>query len=129
MRKIITLFAICLLLAACKKEINHEEIVANAAQQYYSYLMNGDYEAFVDGTYRADTIRPAYRQQLLDNMKMFVAQQQEEHQGIKSFTVKRVELDSLITKADVFLILTYGDSCKEEVLLPMVQHEGLWYLR
>ncbi len=128
MRKII-MFAICLLVAACKKEINHEEIAANAAQQYYSYLMNGDYEAFVDGTYRADTIRPAYRQQLLDNMKMFVAQQQEEHQGIKSFTVKRVELDSLITKADVFLILTYGDSCKEEVLLPMVQHEGLWYLR
>ncbi len=128
-RKIAVLCLALMALSSCKKEVNHEEVVSAAAKQYYSYLLSGDYESFVDGTWHADSLRPAYRLQLLENAKMFMAQQRKEHGGIKDVEVKTVDVDSLLTRADVFLELSYGDGGREEVLLPMVCHDGLWYLR
>ena len=43
--------------------------------------------------------------------------------------VKKVDIDSLRVKADVFLILTYGDNGTEQVLLPMVKDGELWYMK
>ena len=36
-------------------------------------------------------------------------------------TVRRV--------ANVFIVFAYGDSTTEEVLVPMVLHKGVWYMR
>ncbi len=119
---------LCLLIASCGN-VSQEELAGNAAKQYYSYLLNGDYEAFVDGTYRPDTLRKAYRDQLIENAKMFVGQQEKEHQGINSIELKAVQLDTARHSAKVFLILTYGDNTKEEILLPMVEHDELWYMK
>ncbi len=119
---------LCLLLSCCGN-VSKEELAGNAAKQYYSYLLTGDYEAFVDGTYRPDTLRKAYRDQLIENAKMLVGQQQEERQGIKSVELKAVQLDTARHSAEVFLILTYGDQSREEILLPMVEHDELWYMK
>lgn len=120
-----------LLLLSCggKKEDNQAEIAGNAARQYYSYLLAGDCGAFVDGTCRKDSIREEYRDQLIDNARMFVAQQQDEHKGIKSVEVKHVDIDTTRTRADVFLVLAYGDKTSEQVLVPMVKSDGLWYMK
>ena len=131
MRNLLITTTALFLLLSCggKKEDNQAEIAGNAAQQYYSYLLAGDYDAFVDGTCRKDSVRPEYRAQLIENMRMFMAQQKKEHQGIKSVAVKKVDIDSLRVKADVFLILTYGDNGTEQVLLPMVKDGELWYMK
>ena len=121
---------VCLLFScAGKEEDNQAEIAGNAARQYYSYLLAGNCDAFVDGTCRKGSIRKEYREQLIENARMFIAQQKEDHNGMKAVEVKRVDIDSLHTSANVFLILTYGDKTSEQVLLPMVKSNGLWYMK
>lgn len=133
MKRILTITAIASLMFSCtqKQEDNQAELAGNAAKQYYSYLLNGDYDSFIDGTLRQDSIlREEYRTQLLENARMFVAQQQKEHQSIKSVSVKKVDLDSVKgNAANVFLILNYGDKGSEQVLMPMVKSGGLWYMK
>ena len=131
MKKILNLavlFVVVCVVASCGKA-KPEEIVAKAAEQYYSYLLEGKYEAFVDGCYQQDTIRAVYRQQLIENAKMFVGQQKTEHQGIKSVEVANVEVDTAAHTANVFLRLSYGDGGSEQVLLPMVEKDKLWMMR
>lgn len=131
MRGLVVAATAVLLLLSCggKKEDNQAEIAGNAARQYYSYLLAGDCGAFVDGTCRKDSIRAEYREQLIENARMFIAQQQDEHKGIKAVDVKYVDIDTLRTRADVFLVLAYGDKSTEQVLVPMVKNNGLWYMR
>ncbi len=131
MKRILTIAAVACLMFSCtqKQEDNQAELAGNAAKQYYTYLLKGNYDAFVDGTYRKDSIRQEYRMQLLENARMFVAQQKKEHQGITSVSVKKVDVDTLKTSANVFLILNYGDKGVEQVLLPMVKKDNLWYMR
>ena len=106
-----------------------EELVAKTAEQYYSYLLNGDYEAFVDGCYQPDTIRKAYRLQLVENAKMFIDQQRKEHEGIQAFQVVDVQIDTAAHTANVFIDLTFGNGTNEQILLPMVQKDDLWMMR
>ncbi len=131
MKKVLSLavlFIALLLVTSCGKA-KPEEIAAKAAEQYYSYLLDGKYEAFVDGCFQQDTIRDVYRQQLIENAKMFVAQQKAEHNGIKSFEVAGAEVDTAAHTANVFLVLTYGDGGSEQILLPMVEKDELWMMR
>jgi hypothetical protein len=128
-RKILFCAVISLFFAACKKEINQEEVMAQAAKQYYTYLLQGNYEAWVDGFYRKDSIREAYRSQLIDNAKMFISQQKAVNGGIKSVDVRSTELDTVRQVANVFLTLNYENTGKEQVVMPMIYKNGLWYMR
>ena len=105
------------------------DVAAQAAKQYYDYLLEGKYEAFVDGKFRPDSIPGSYRDQLIMNMKMFIGQQEREHRGIKETRVVNAEADTARHEANVFLVFCYGDSTVEEVLVPMVESKGIWYLR
>ena len=62
---------------ACN-QADPSDVAAHAAKQYYDYLLEDKYEAFVDGQYRPDSIPASYREQLIVNAKMFVGQQKEE---------------------------------------------------
>ncbi len=105
------------------------ELAGQAAKVYYEQLLKGDYDSFVDGTYRPDSIPPDYRRQLVDNAKMFVGRQQDEHQGIKRVQVVSAVADTAHHTATVFLGLAYGDSVAEQVAVPMVEHGGVWYMQ
>lgn len=105
------------------------EVAGRVAKQYYEGLLRGDYDGFVDGTWQAEPIPAGYRSQLVDNAKMFVERQQQEHRGILEVRVANAEVDAQPSLANVFLVFCYGDSTAEEVLVPMVQHDGIWYLR
>ncbi|MCD8305926.1 MAG: hypothetical protein LUC49_04610 [Prevotella sp.] len=126
-------FALCAVvvafLSSCKKEIKTEDVVKGVAEQYCAYLLGGDYGAYVDATYRTETLGEDERTELIDNLKMFAAQQQKERQGITKAEVSKVEVSADDDTADVFLLITYGDSTQEQVLQPMVKRGGLWYLR
>ena len=83
MRKAFILLAFCSIIAGCKnEEIKPEEVALQAAKVYYDQLLHGDYAAFVDGMNMNDTVVPAYREQLITNMKMYLGQQKKEHMGI-----------------------------------------------
>lgn len=117
------------LVAGCKKPVDQAEVVGQVAKTCYDYLLRGEYEAFVDCAWHEDSIRPFYRTQLVENAKMFMAQQKKEHNGISSAEVLEVKIDTAEHAANVFMRLHYGDKTSERVLLPMVEHEGTWYMR
>ena len=128
---LLPLFLCVMALASSCSESKRDEakVVGNAAKLYYEYLLQGKYEAYVDGFYRPDSIPDGYRSQLIDNAKMFVGSQKEEHQGIKEINVGHVKVDTTQHIANVFLILTYGDKGKEQVVVPMIQKKGMWLMR
>lgn len=114
---------------SCQKK-NSDEEAANAAKQYYEQLLSGDYDSFISGMNLSDNVPDGYREQLLTNTKMFVAQQEQEHHGIKDIRVVRAELDSSGITAQVFLMFAYGDSTSEEILVPMIiQGNGKWLMQ
>ena len=117
------------LLAACSAGPSPSDVAAQAAKVYYKNLLKGDYAAFVDGHYRPDSIPRSYREQLIANAKMFIGQQQTERRGIKEIRIVRAKADTALHVANVFMMFAYGDSTNEEVLIPMVEHKGVWYLR
>ncbi len=125
------LFGILLpvLLASCRTNADSEKEVKRVAEQCYSYLLNGNYEAYVDAAYHAAPLRAEERAERIDNLKMFAAKEQEERKGIISAEASRAEVSLEDSCADVFLLLTYGDGTREQVLLPLVRRRGLWYLR
>lgn len=117
------------LLCACQETPSQSDIAARAAKAYYDQLLEGKYEQFVDGHYQPDSIPAVYREQLVANAKMFIGQQQKEHRGICQVNVVRADVDTAAHAAHVFLTFLYGDSTSEEVVVPMVFQDGLWYLR
>ena len=118
-----------LLAVACSSGPDPGEVAAQAAKEYYTQLLAGKYEHYVDGFYRPDSIPASYRRQLIDNAKMFVGQQKDERRGILDVRVVNAVADTTKRSANVFLIFAYGDSTSEEVVVPMVQHRGVWYMR
>ena len=128
MKKLLYLF-VAMVIVACSSTPDQGEVAARAAKQYYGYLLQGNIASFVDGHYRPDSIPDTYREQLITNTKMYVNQQNEEHRGIKDIRIVDTKTDMQKHAANVFLVLSYGDSTSEEIVVPMVESDGVWYLR
>ncbi len=130
MKRIFILVLGILTLVSCgKEEIKPGDVALQAAKAYYDQLLAGDYDAFVDGTLKGDSVSPAYRQQLVLNMQMFMERQKKEHKGIVSLTPMRAVADTAKHVAEAFLSVTYADSVREEIVVPMVEKKGIWYMR
>ena len=110
-------------------EMNMQRKNYKRAKQYYDQLVEGRYADFVDAHYQPDSIPASYREQLVANARMFMGQQQAEHRGIKEVRIAHAMADTASHQASVFLVLCYGDSTSEEVLVPMVERRGTWLLR
>ena len=122
--------SLVLSLAACKQEApGPGQLAAVAAKGYYDLLLEGKYEDFVAGTHRPDSIPESYRAQLVLNARMFVEQQEAERRGMKKVDVISAKADSTGSVADVFLSVVYGDSTKEQIVVPMVHEKGKWLMR
>ncbi|MDD6518253.1 MAG: hypothetical protein PUF63_10105, partial [Prevotella sp.] len=102
---------------------------AQTAQNYYTQLLKGDYQAFVAGRYQPHALPPGYQEQLVANAKMYVVQQQEAHKGIVRVKALDARADTSRQVANVFLNLTFGDRTTEEIVVPMVEKKGVWYMR
>ena len=115
-------------LVACSKP-DASEVAGQTAKLYYDYLLQGRYSEFVDGMNFPDSIPEQYRSQLVDNAKMYIAQQKKEHRGIQSVECLQAQADTAKHEANVFLSFTYLDGNVEQVLVPMVERNGIWYMR
>ena len=109
--------------------VTQEERAALAARGYYQHLLQGQYEEFLQGRVGADSLPEDYREQLLVGYKQFMAGQQREHRGIREVQVGNARTDSVLHYTSVFLILCYGDSTQEEIVVPMVEHNGRWKMK
>ena len=110
--------------------LSPEQQAALAAEGYYRHLIAGEYDQFLEGRAGADSLPDSYREQLLTGYRQFMAQQQEKHDGITAVSVSNVRTDSLDHYTSVFLLLCYGDSTQEEIVVPMVDTgDGRWRMR
>ena len=131
-RGIVALMAVCLSLFCffgCSQP-TPEELASLAAKGYYDHLIHGEYEQFLEGVdqphYRS---KEDYRAQLLDTYKQFMAQQQTAHRGILEVRVSNANTDTIQRYTNVFLVLCYGDSTNEEIVVPMVEQQGRWRMK
>ena len=110
--------------------LSPEQQAALAAEGYYRHLLAGEYEQFLQGRVGSDSLPEAYREQLLTGYRQFMAQQQDKHGGITAVSVSSVRTDSLDAYTSVFLLLCYGDSTQEEIVVPMVDAgDGRWRMK
>ena len=113
----------------CSSEPTAEERAAQAAKTYYDHLVAGRYDEFLEGRAGADSLPADYREQLLVSCQQFMAQQTKAHQGISDVRISNARTDSLVGYTSVFLRLCYGDSLQEEIVVPMVEHNGRWCMK
>jgi hypothetical protein len=135
MKSIITIYisicVLCSIVLSCShdKTVDEAELAAIAAKGYYDELLMEHYDAFVSGRYQPEAIPASYREQLVANAKMFVGQQKEERHGIKSVEINNANLDSLTRTVNVFLLINYGDRTSEQIVVPMIKHKNVWYMK
>ena len=127
MRKLISI-VVLVIVAACSTPTK-EELASLAAKGYYQHLIDGDYDHFLEGRVMADSLPDDYRSQLIDGYAQFLAQQQKARGGINEVRVSRAFTDSTQQYTSVLLVLCYGDSTTEEVVVPMVEHNGRWMMK
>lgn len=122
------LMIVALCLTACS-EPSPEELASLAAEGFYRHLVAGEYEKFLEGKAGSDSLPADYREQLLVGYKQFMAQQQATHQGIRGIQTTNARPDSTLQLMQVFLLVEYGDSTQEEIVVPMVEHDGRWRMK
>ena len=109
-----------------------EEMASLAAKGYYEHLMRGEYRQFLEGKYFVplDTIGTIDRMEEHEvNLRQFMAQQEKVHHGIREVRISNAKTDTVQKVTNVFLVLCYGDSINEEVVVPMVEREGKWRMK
>ena len=117
------------LFVACSGEIDQEQLVANTALLYCQYLIDGKYDDFVSGIDLRVQPATGYAEQLRDNAKMFVAAQARTRGGLVGINVAGAEVSPKEHTAAAFILLHYADSTTEQVVLPMVERDGVWLMR
>ena len=129
------MIALLAALAACGSATK-EELASLAAKGYYDHLIHGEYEQFYegmdqrtlpDGTALSD--EAAYRSQMLDNLRQFMARQAQEHRGVLEVRVSNATTDTVQQLTNVFLVLCFADSTNEEIVVPMVERQGTWRMK
>ena len=131
----LVLLVLLVLLASCGSATK-EELASLAAKGYYDHLIHGEYEQFYegldqrtlpDGTTLSDD--DAYRSQMLDNLRQFMAQQEQAHRGVLEVRVSNAATDTMQQLTNVFLVLCFADSTNEEIVVPMVERHGAWRMK
>ncbi|MBQ8486927.1 MAG: hypothetical protein IJ533_04680 [Prevotella sp.] len=126
----VSLLVLCILLFSLQcARLTPEQQASLAAQGYYHHLAAGQCEQFLEGRVGADSLPADYREQLLAGCRQFLSQQQKAHQGIADVRVSNARTDSLDGYTSVFLLLCYGDSTQEEIVVPMVERGGRWCMK
>ena len=129
MMKRLAIFVLLPLLLCTCSNTTKEEQAMQAASTYFSALLRGDYEKFLDGRPFARQLPGSYREQLITAYQQYLYQQQQSHGGLTSVEPRRAALDSTLAVMQVFLLCHYADSTTEEIVIPMVEQEGQWKMK
>jgi hypothetical protein len=106
-----------------------EELASLAAKGYYEHLAAGEYDAYLEGVNGVKDAPDDYKSQYRIAAEQYVKRVNQLHQGIKMVEVSSAKTDSMLHCTNVFLVLTFGDSSREEICVPMVEAEGVFRMR
>ena len=110
--------------------VSSEELASLAAKGYYEHLIHGEYEQFLEGKAGMKSHEGnEYWGQLLDNCHQFMSQQEKSHRGVREVRVVNAKTDTIQKYMNVFMVLCFGDSTNEEIVVPMVEHNGRWFMK
>lgn len=124
------MLAVVLAMSACGgKETSREDYAAMSAKAYYDSLVAGGYAYFTDGFAGNDSLPPHYREQLVVNMKQYILGQKQLHDGVDSVRIVSAKTDSVTNVTNVFLMLCFSDSIKKEIVVPMIERDGVWKMK
>ena len=128
MKSLLWVVSTLLVVASCSGPTS-EELASLAAKGYYDHLIHGEYDEFLEGKAGVEGLSDNYRNQLLTTYRQFMAQQNQAHHGIREVRISRATTDTIQHLTNVFLVLCYGDSVNEEIVVPMVEQGRGWRMR
>jgi hypothetical protein len=99
------------------------------AKECYEALYANRPADFIKGRAGVASMPSDYCEQLLAACRCHLRQVDSLRQGVRSVSVSRAERDTSLHVVEVFLLLTYGDGSREEVVVPMVEHNGQWKMK
>lgn len=111
---------------ACSRKDDGEQ-ARRAAMSYYECLIDGRYEEYVNGIAYSDSMTDVYRSQMVDLVAQFAAREKKAHGGVIAAQALRDTVSGDV--ASVFLEVLFGDSTREEVVVPMVKCGGEWKMQ
>ena len=123
---------ISFLLAACSsggKGSGLQPPTAKEVMEYYELYRSGNYAEYVKAMQSCDDKPADFCKQMADALKQHAARIKEEKGGTVSAEFLRTELHAEHFAADAYLSVTYGDSTKEEIVLPLVFWQEKWRLK
>ena len=126
MKKAIVYCLLSVCLFACKKGLMTHEAACEAAEEFYSMLIEGDYKGFVEGYVDAENMPEDFRSQLADATAQFMAKD-----DMRSLCRVEATSDSLSedSTAYVMLQLHFNDSTSEQVGLSLILTEDGWKMK
>ena len=126
MKKAIVYCLLSVCLFACKKGLMTHEAAREAAEEFYSMLIEGDYKGFVEGYADAENMPEDFRRQLTDATAQFMAKD-----DMRSLISVEATSDSIgeDSTAYVMLQLHFSDSTSEQVGLSLVLQEDVWKMK
>jgi len=101
----------------------------DAAQRFYSELIEGRYEKFVEAQDYADSMPQSYHEQMSAVMKLHVLNIKGKRGGIISAEATADTLIECDSSACVFLNVLFSDSLTEQICIPLVFRQNRWKLR
>lgn len=131
MRRMALACVAALVLAACggssSDEAQRKEVRA-MANRSYAHLVAGDLDGYLQCIHDYDSLLPEFQTQLRDLFAQYLDQEQRLRGGLMGHrVVGDTLLDSL--SATAFVEVSFGDSTREVVSLPLVRSHGRWMLR
>lgn len=126
LRKRLTGVGLLIFLVACSRGFMTHEAVREAAEGYYSMLINGDYKDFVEGYADAGSMPGSFRAQLEDAIAQFMSDGNMQNLTAVSATSDSIGTDST---AVVRLQLHFSDSTCEQIEMSLLLEEDGWKMR
>ncbi len=129
MKYMVSLFLI--MLAVGCTEPTPEEKAAQAALSYYNRLLEGYPDGLLAAKANVDELPSDYRAELVKVYRQYVEDMRTKHQGLHhvSLSENAPRRDTVQHLTYVFLLLSYNDSTREEIIVPMVERNGEWLLK
>lgn len=128
----VVMASLFLLMAACsgRRDLSAKgaEGARGAAEYFYELLSKGETRKYVDNMSGVAAMDSSKYRQFVDLMDQFLQEEKELRGGILSATACREQMVE-DTLAMVFLNVSFGDSTREEVMLPVVYTGGRWWIR
>ena len=88
-------------------------------------------EAFLNARVGADSLPEIYRAQMQKVYEQYICEVNAKHGGIREVRISSnvARHDSVQQLTYAFLMLCFGDSTQEEVMVPMVEVDGKWLMK